>query len=207
MEWVTLACVECGETFQVTPAWVKNGRRKFCSKKCHGAHWGKQKNRLGHAHTQESRVRMSEKRAGKAVRENASQWKGGRHVDTGGYIHVMVATLPPEVQTLVASMVKEKAGQSSPYILEHRAVMAQKLGRPLLKSEVVHHINGVKDDNSPENLAIDMRDSHSMKHRDLETEIAALRKENESLKKQIARLKSDLKQSQMDGAGFLKLAV
>lgn len=70
-------------------------------------------------------------------------WNGGR-VRMGSYVAVMV-----EPDSPFASM-----RMSQGYVLEHRLVMAKKLGRPLTSRESVHHINGVRDDNRPENLQL-----------------------------------------------------
>jgi len=42
----------------------------------------------------------------------------------------------------------------NPYVFEHIIVAERQLGRFLVKGESVHHINGIRDDNRPQNLEL-----------------------------------------------------
>ena len=95
--------------------------------------------------------------------------------------------LRPETQALVRPMMTK-----SGYILEHRVVMAKSLGRPLTRGEKVHHINGDRLNNRPENLMVRDNKQHSREHRELVREIGALEAEN-------ARLRSLLTTYQSSG--------
>ena len=68
---------------------------------------------------------------------NHPNWKGGRRKSQEGYVLIWKPDHPRAIRNLV---------------LEHILVLEQKLGRPLKKGEVGHHLNGIKDDNRPNNL-------------------------------------------------------
>lgn len=57
-----------------------------------------------------------------------------------------------------------KNSYSNGYILEHRYIMEQHLGRDLLPDEDVHHINEIKTDNRVENLEVISHSEHAKRH-------------------------------------------
>ena len=69
-----------------------------------------------------------------------SLYKGGRVKNDRGYILIRKLDHPHV--------------KGNGYVYEHRLVLEEYLGRYLLPTEVVHHLNGIKFDNRIENLKI-----------------------------------------------------
>lgn len=66
-------------------------------------------------------------------------WRGGK-ILVDGYYYIYSPSHPNKT--------KDK------YVAEHRLVAEKKIGRYLTKQEVVHHRNGIKTDNSKDNIVI-----------------------------------------------------
>lgn len=81
---------------------------------------------------------------------NNPNWKGRVSDDGQGYLMIWRPDHPNA----------RKGG----WILEHRYVISQHLGRPLQTHEVVHHINGDKRDNRIDNLEITDASVHAKHH-------------------------------------------
>ena len=73
-------------------------------------------------------------------------WKGGKAIDHDGYILVSVSGDHPYCRI--------RNDRKTGRILEHRLMMEKKIGRYLLSSEVVDHIDGLTLHNEPDNLRL-----------------------------------------------------
>lgn len=77
---------------------------------------------------------------GKLRGKKHHNWKGGRRQHPEGYVFILRPNHPYVC----------KQG----YVLEHRLIMENDLGRFLTPEEIVHHINGIPNDNRIENLML-----------------------------------------------------
>lgn len=81
-------------------------------------------------------------------------WKGGRVVDPRGYILIHVGKDHP---------LADVRG----YAYEHRLIAQRRSDRPLTYSDIVHHDDDAKGNNSPDNLILTDRPWHMVAHRKL----------------------------------------
>jgi hypothetical protein len=87
--------------------------------------------------------RPANRRPGMGYGPANSAWKGGRRIRRDGYVVLWTPN-----------------GER----LEHQCVMEQCLGRALLPTEIVHHLDGNKQNNSIENLIVTTQSEHSRLH-------------------------------------------
>ena len=125
-------CDRCGAPMYRRASQLKINQGKFCTRSCRNrAH-----RRFGPRGPNP-----------KLTREKNPAWKGGvtyfrKH---GNYKPIKYVRCPEEYLSMA-----RKDG----YVMEHRLIMAQMVGRPLLRAEVVHHADHDPQNNSPTNLEL-----------------------------------------------------
>lgn len=125
-------CKTCGQPFEISP--YRMNTALFCSYKCK-RHSPATKNKIGASLAGRHISPQTEFKKGKPSRH----WKGGRRMSRG-YVQIFKPKHP----------FVDRSG----YVFEHRLIMEQKLRRYLRPEEVIHHINGIKNDNRIENLLL-----------------------------------------------------
>jgi hypothetical protein len=168
---VSIKCAKCGIEFDRMDGnlWLSIQRGTFseCCSKCFPKPRGKPRRRMN--------------------TENMPSNGIVRRSD--GYIYRHIRTFT-DVERIVIEQMPINNGI---YITEHRATMALHLNRPLLDSESVHHINGIKDDNRIENLQLFRISEHSKFHSEQITKELNLLAEIDALRAEIAKLKESIK--------------
>jgi len=140
-------CLQCAKP-------TKLKIHKFCSRKCFFTHYTKKVTRACDQCGQEFQVSRS--------RATTTKYRGGRYCSKkcmGQHWHVLGTKRNPKGRYLHNGYVYVHAPKhphriKNGFIAEHRLVAEQLVGRHLMKTEAVHHINGIKHDNSPANLSI-----------------------------------------------------
>ena len=117
----------------------------ICRDSCH--HCGKEYLRA--ANDAKKRACSDKCRGALLSGKNNTQWVGVRSRKSTGYILIYSPDHPAAHHNKVP---------------EHRLVMEKFLNRYLSSDEIVHHINGIKDDNTLENLCLCSKSEHTIAH-------------------------------------------
>ena len=106
---------------------------------------------------------------GEIMLERNPSWKGGRYLSGDGYVYLL-------------SENKKKTGKRK-YIPEHRLVWEQTHGRKLPQGYIIHHLNGIKNDNRPSNLVAMKLGEHVNQTKPYKQRIRELEIENRQLRR------------------------
>jgi endogenous inhibitor of DNA gyrase (YacG/DUF329 family) len=145
----TVACAVCGKPVWKPDAWLRKVATPTCSRKCNGvlrgAEWATHAHKARSAWSEESEAALVERMTG----PSNPAWKGGLTYRNrkGAY-----ADQPIKYVRCPAGLMS--MARADGYVMEHRLVVALEVGRPLARTECVHHINHDATDNRQENLML-----------------------------------------------------
>lgn len=151
---INCECKQCGKTFLVHPSRLKLGRGKYCSLEC------VQKSK----HTGEDKKCPICGKTFYVIRSTLDIGEGiycGRQCMAEDY---KGAGNPNYAEGHINPDGYKKIYVDGVQVLEHRVIMEDHLGRPLLSNEVVHHIDGDRLNNEIDNLRVMPWSKHASLH-------------------------------------------
>ena len=130
-------CYQCKNIFEIAGHIFRGGQGFFCSRKC--------SDKFRKGKPRKDKVtwgdKISKARIGQFLGDKHWNWKGGKRTESGsGYIIIYSPNHP--------------FPNSGKYVYEHRLVMEKKLNRYLKRTEHIHHINKIRNDNRFKNLKL-----------------------------------------------------
>ena len=136
-------CPHCQTIFLA----YRKQNQKYCGKKCNGYYRGQEWAKQG---WKGNLALTPEKRKASALRGNKNPaWKGGLT-----YFKRKGKYADQSIKYVRCPMDFMQMARKDGYVMEHRLIVAMRMGRPLLRTECVHHINHDATDNRLENLML-----------------------------------------------------
>lgn len=158
---VSVVCDYCGCVFERESCYLNGKKHHFCSRKCLGDFSSKTKNPEGYKELKDYTNIGSIFTRTNAVRNKSRMTK--------------------EVRTKIR-LARLNTGEGKTYTKlygrhEHRVVAEKMIGRPLKSGEIVHHRDGNKRNNNPNNLVVfSSQSEHARFHAELDWFLKELEK-------------------------------
>lgn len=163
MAWVPITCAACGAKFNKREGGMKSASKKHQFTGCCTNCYGQN-------------------------RRPKKMLSNGILIRPDGYVYRHIRTFSSSDLEIISAM----RLNNGIYVPEHRAIVAIHIGRPLLDTESVHHIDGNKQNNDIDNLLLYDRNDHSKEHSAIFIKVLDQDQAIKNMQDEIDRLRAEL---------------